>query len=162
MNMNILTPEQEIKIREFYKWLGPRFKEIHNASEGAPIDICAIDNEDKEYWIKLTNKLSESVSSIEFTGVTIENTHFYQLYAMVSNDQSVFYMELFKDGFALFFLNDLTPEQLKVTDEVTMIGITSALHVEVPKENVPHTTPQYTYVNTAPITLPELPKLKKV
>jgi hypothetical protein len=40
-------------------------------------------------------------------------------------------MSIYNDGYILFFLNDcLTPEQLKVTDEFTLIGVASALHIE--------------------------------
>ena len=129
-----LTNEQEIKIKEFYRHLGPRFKEIQAASEGAPIDICAVDNEDKEYWIRLVNNLHLSVDTMSNTGTKIENITFYQLYSMVSNDQNVFHMELFNDGYILWYINDLTPEQLHVKDEYTLIGITSALHVQLPPE----------------------------
>jgi hypothetical protein len=148
--MSNLSPEKEIKIREFYKWLGPRFKEIHNTSEGAPVDICALDPEDKEYWIRLVNNLDKSVLSIENTGTKIDNVTFYQLYAMVSNEQNVFHMELFNDGFALWFVNDLTPEQMKVTDEFTMIGITSVLHLEKPAVKVAGNDDKTYYVTKGP------------
>ena len=158
--MNNLSLEKEIKIKEFYKYLGPRFKEIHNTSDGAPVDICAIDSEEKEYWIRLVNNLDTSITNIQYTGIKIENVTFYQLYAMVSNNQSVFHMELFNDGFALFFINDLTPEQLKITEEYTMIGVSSALHIEMPQSRinvVPTTSVPYSPVNNI-----VLPKLQKV
>jgi hypothetical protein len=144
--MNNLSPEKETKIKEFFRWLGPRFKEIHNTSDGAPVDICAIDSEDKEYWVRLVNNLDNSVNTIKHTGVKIDNVTFYQLYAMVSNEQNVFHMELFSDGFALWFVNDLSPEQMTVTDEATFIGITSALHVQEPTIAVPSSDGNSFYV----------------
>ena len=52
---------------------------------------------------------------------------------MISQGMNVFWMEIFEDGFMLFYLNDCcTAEQLKVTEEFTAIGVTSALHVEKP------------------------------
>jgi hypothetical protein len=52
---------------------------------------------------------------------------------MVSQGMNVFWFEVFNDGYMIFYLNDCcTPEQLNVLDEVTLIGVTSALHVERP------------------------------
>jgi hypothetical protein len=46
---------------------------------------------------------------------------------------NIFWFEAFEDGYMLFYLNDcLTPEQLKVTEEFTLIGVTSALHIHKP------------------------------
>jgi len=79
------------------------------------------------------------VAQREKTGITIENAHFYQLYGMMSAGQNVFWYVAFNDGYILFYLNDcLTPEQLNVLPEQTLIGITSALHIE--KDKVKHDT----------------------
>jgi hypothetical protein len=52
---------------------------------------------------------------------------------MASQNLNVFWMEAFEDGYMLFYLNDcLTPEQLNVLPEQTLIGVTSALHIEKP------------------------------
>jgi len=125
-----ISKQTEQSIAEFYRHLGQRFKEVEVASEGAPITVCARDNEDKEYWIRLVNNLNTSVETRLHTGTTIENVVFYGLYSLVSNDQNVFHMELFNDGYILWYINDLTPEQMRVTDEEVAIGVTSALHVQ--------------------------------
>jgi hypothetical protein len=134
-----LTKEQEETIAKFYGYLGTRFTEIEAASPNAPITVCCTDADDKKYWIRLVDnsESTDTITNIMETGTKIENTIFYQLYALVSNDQSVFHMEMYKDGYALWFINDITPEQMKVTDEFTMIGITSALHVEDKRESIP-------------------------
>jgi len=125
-----LSKQLEQTIAKFYEYLGSRFKEIEAASEGAPITICARDEEGKEYWIRLEYSPENTIVDILSTGTKIENVIFYQLYALVSNNQNVFHMKMYDDGYALWFINDLSPEQIKVTDENTLIGITSALHVE--------------------------------
>jgi hypothetical protein len=52
---------------------------------------------------------------------------------MISQGMNVFWYEAFEDGYMLFYLNDCcTPEQLNVLDEATLIGVTSALHVQKP------------------------------
>ena len=151
----ILTKEKEELIGEFHRHLGQRFKTIEVASENAPITICATDEEDKQYWIRLVGNLNDSVNTIAETGTKIENVTFYQLYAMVSEGLNIFHMELFNDGYALWFINDLTPEQIKVTDDETFIGITSTLHVEF-------NSPKPIKIEGSPmLKLPKLPKLKK-
>jgi hypothetical protein len=134
-----LTKEQEETIAKFYGYLGTRFTEIEAASPNAPITVCCTDEKGDKYWIRLVDnsKSTDTITNIMETGTKIENTIFYQLYALVSNDQSVFHMEMYKDGYALWFINDITPEQMKVTDEFTMIGITSALHVEDKRDAIP-------------------------
>jgi len=115
-------------IAEFNKWLGSRFKEISEASVGAPITCMCVDQEDKEYYIKINYNPGVSSKTIEKTGIKIENTDFYQLYAMVSQNLNVFHFECFNDGFGLWYLNELTPEQIKVSDNYTLVGIASVLH----------------------------------
>jgi len=140
-----LSKKQEELIGKFYYHLGDRFPVIEAASEGAPVTICAYDTENKEYYIYLDDKLENSIYQYDTTGIKIDNVHFYQLYGMASEGLNVFHMTLCVDGYALFYLNDcLTPEQLKVTEEFTLIGITSALHVELPKsETAPTLTGSY-------------------
>ena len=126
-----VTNEDKIKI--FYGWLGQRFNTFEQASEGAPISFLAKDNEDKEYYVHLQVANEISVFEREKTGIAIENTHFYNLYAMMSQGQNVFWFEAFENGYMLFYLNDcLTPEQLNVLPEKTLIGVASALHIEKP------------------------------
>lgn len=123
----------ENKAQLFHHWLGQRFKTFEVASENAPISFLAKDNEDKEYYIHVEVAKEKSVKERERTGIKIANTHFYHLYGMCSQGMNIFWFEVFEDGYIIFYLNDcLTPEQLKVTDEFTMIGVTSALHIEKP------------------------------
>jgi hypothetical protein len=137
----------EDKAKIFYKWLGQRFPKFEIASEGAPISFLAKDDEDKEYYIHVEIANEPSVKDRRTTGIKIENTHFYHLYAMASQEQNVFWFEAFADGYMLFFLNDcLTPEQMKVTEEATYIGITSALHVEESTITVPSSDGESFYV----------------
>jgi hypothetical protein len=127
------TNEEKVKI--FHDWLGQRFKTFEVASEGAPISFLARDNEDKEYYVfvNVAKELHIKDNNRDQTGIMIENTHFYHLYAMISQGQNVFYFEAFNDGYMLFYLNDCcTAEQLNVLTEQTLIGVTSALHVEKP------------------------------
>lgn len=140
-----MTNEDKTKI--FYKWLGGRFPKFEIASEGAPVTCLAKDDEDKEYYIHIQVANEPSVKDREKTGIKIANTQFYHLYAMASQGQNVFWFEVFNDGYMLFFLNDcMTPEQLKVTEEFTAIGVTSALHVEIPAITTPPTYGESFYV----------------
>ena len=80
---------------------------------------------------------------------------------MVSEGLNVFHFEAFDDGFGLWYLNDCTPESIKVVDDYTLIGISSVLHHEMiqSKVNVVPTTP----VPHSPInSLPRLEKLQTV
>jgi hypothetical protein len=75
----ILDTLNKTLIAHFYKWLGSRFKEIHEASLGAPVACMAVDDEGKEYYISINYNEKMSSSDIELTGIKIENTVFYQL-----------------------------------------------------------------------------------
>ena len=126
-----INKKKEKLIAQFHKHLGLRFPVVEIASPNAPVTVCAYDQEDKSYWIYLEDKLKETVKDYDTTGIKIENTHFYHLYALMSEGSNCFWMQLFNDGYILFYLNDcLTPEQLKVTEEHTYIGVASALHIE--------------------------------
>jgi len=58
---------------------------------------------------------------------------------MMSQGMNVFWYVAFEDGFMLFYLNDaLTPEQLNVLPEQTLIGAASALHIH--KDKIKHDT----------------------
>jgi hypothetical protein len=158
--MNMIL-DNESKAKVFYQWLGGRFKSFEIASDNAPISFLAKDNDDKEYYVHVQVANEKSVKEREHTGIKIANTQFYHLYAMISQDSNVFWFESFEDGYMLFYLNDcITPEQLKVTKEYTMIGVGSALHVESPKVTTPVETPQYTYINPT-VELPKLKQIKK-
>ena len=161
MNMDtILDTKNKSLIAHFYKWLGSRFKQIFEASPGAPIACMAVDEEGKEYYISINYNEKMSSSDIELTGIKIENVTFYQLYSMVSEGLNVFHFEAFQDGYCLFYLNDCTPESIKVVDEYTLIGISSCLHHEMPQSRinvVPTTSVPYSPVNNI-----VLPKLKTV
>ena len=143
-----ITKTLEKKIAKFSEYLGARFKTIEIASEGAPITVVCHDEEDKQYMIRIEYNPKGSISSIKQTGIKFENVLFYQLYALVSNDQNVFMMKMFNDGYALWFLNELSPEEIKVTEEDTYIGITSVLHLEdgpasITKVGIPTETASY-------------------
>ena len=126
-----ITNEEKAKI--FHHWLGNRFVTFEVASDNAPISFLAKDNEDKEYYVHVQVANEYSVKDREATGIMIENAHFYHLYGMISQNMNVFWFEAFNDGYMLFYLNDCcTPEQLNVLNEQTLIGVTSALHVEKP------------------------------
>jgi hypothetical protein len=57
----------------------------------------------------------------------------------MSQGMNIFWFTAFNDGYILFYLNDcLTPEQLNVLPEQTLIGVASALHIE--KEQIKHET----------------------
>jgi hypothetical protein len=137
----------EDKIKVFYQALGARFQTFEQASEGAPISFLAKDMEDNEYYVHVEIAPEPSVKDRRTTGIKIANTHFYHLYAMASQGQNVFWFEAFADGYMLFFLNDcLTPEQMKVTEEATYIGVASALHIEEPTIAVPSSDGNSFYV----------------
>jgi hypothetical protein len=144
-----VTNEDKIKI--FYGWLGQRFNTFEQASEGAPISFLAKDNEDKEYFVYVQVANEISVFEREKTGIAIENTHFYNLYAMMSQGQNVFWFEAFENGYFLFYLNDcLTPEQLNVLPEQTLIGVASALHVEKPTTRIDTGDGKYAQLASTP------------
>jgi hypothetical protein len=134
------------KAEIFHHWLGGRFQSYEVASpDTAPISFVAKDNEDKDYYVFLNVAEEPSVKDRQNTGIKIANTHFYTLYGMISQDMNVFYMETFADGYMLFYLNDCcTGEQLKVTEEFTAIGVTSCLHIELPKVVVSSDETSYT------------------
>ncbi len=139
----------EQKASLFHHWLGGRFKTFEVASPEAPISFLAKDNEDKEYYVHVQVANEPSVKDRENTGIKIANTHFYTLYGMASQGMNIFWFEVFEDGYILFYINDcLTPEQLKVTDEFTMIGVASALHIEVPKVQYDNGDNTYTLVKS--------------
>jgi hypothetical protein len=128
------TNEEKAKI--FNDWLGSRFKSFEVASpDTAPISFVAKDTEDKDYYVfvNVAKELNIKDNNRDQTGIMIENAHFYTLYGMVSQGMNVFWFEVFNDGYMLFYLNDCcTAEQLNVLTEQTLIGVTSALHVEKP------------------------------
>ncbi len=139
----------EQKASLFHHWLGGRFKTFEVASPEAPISFLAKDNEDKEYYVHVQVANEPSVKDRENTGIKIANTHFYTLYGMASQGMNIFWFEVFEDGYILFYINDcLTPEQLKVTDEFTMIGVASALHIEVPKVQYDSGDTTYTIIKS--------------
>ena len=127
------TNEEKAKI--FHDFLGERFTSYEVASpDSAPISFVAKDNEGKDYYVYLNvaKELSIKENNREKTGIMITNAHFYHLYGMISQGMNVFYMECFNDGWMLFYLNDCcSAEQLNVLTEQTLIGVTSALHVEI-------------------------------
>jgi hypothetical protein len=128
------------KAQIFNEYLGARFKTFEIASpDSAPISFVATDHDDKQYFVYVEIPKEEYVSQRENTGIAIENAHFYQLYAMMSQGQNVFWYVAFSDGYMLFYLNDsLTPEQLNVLPEQTLIGAASALHIQ--KDQIKHDT----------------------
>jgi hypothetical protein len=129
----------EEKAKIFHEYLGERFKTFELASEGAPISFLCKDHEDKEYYIYVEVPNEKYVSERENTGIMIENKHFYTLYGMISQGMNVFWYVAFEDGFMLFYLNDcITPEQLNVLTEQTLIGAASALHIQ--KDQIKHDT----------------------
>jgi hypothetical protein len=129
------TFSNEEKAKIFHDFLGERFKSYEVASpDSAPISFVATDHEGKEYYIYLNvaEELSIKTNNRDQTGIMIENAHFYHLYGMISQNMNVFWMECFNDGWMLFYLNDCcSAEQLNVLTEQTLIGVTSALHVEI-------------------------------
>jgi len=131
------TFSNQEKAKIFHDFLGERFTSYEVASpDSAPISFVAKDNEGKDYYVYLNvaKELSIKENNREQTGIMIENSHFYHLYGMISQGMNVFYMECFNDGWMLFYLNDCcTGGQLNVLTEQTLIGVTSALHVEVLK-----------------------------
>ena len=126
-----INKQKEKLIGQFHKHLGLRFPVVEVASDNAPVTICAFDEENKAYWVYLEDRLDSKVENYELTGISIENTHFYHLYALMSEGSNCFWMSIFENGYILFYLNDcLTPEQLNVTTDYTHIGVASALHIE--------------------------------
>jgi hypothetical protein len=124
-----VTNQDKAKI--FAEYLGERFKTFEVASEDAPISFLCKDHEGKEYYIHVEIPNEKYVSQRENTGIAIENKHFYTLYGMMSQGMNIFWYVAFEDGFILFYLNDcLTPEQLNVLPEQTLIGVASALHIQ--------------------------------
>ena len=128
-----VTNQDKTKI--FNEYLGARFKTFEIASpDSAPISFVATDHEDKQYFVYVEIPKEQYIKDRENTGIAIENAHFYHLYGMMSAGQNVFWFVAFNDGYILFYLNDcLTPEQLNVLPEQTLIGVTSALHIEKDK-----------------------------
>ena len=133
-----ITNEDKAKI--FNEYLGERFKSFEIASpDSAPISFLCTDHDDKEYFVYVEIPEEQYVSQRENTGIAIENAHFYNLYGMMSAGQNVFWFVAFNDGYILFYLNDcLTPEQLNVLTEQTLIGVASALHIQ--KDKIKHDT----------------------
>jgi hypothetical protein len=123
------------KAQIFNEYLGARFKTFEIASpDTAPISFVATDYEDKQYFVYVEIPNEQYVKDRENTGIAIENAHFYNLYGMMSAGQNVFWFVAFNDGYILFYLNDcLTPEQLNILTEQTLIGVASALHIEKDK-----------------------------
>jgi len=130
MNLDKLTQE---KVDAFAKLLGPRFPKIEVASPGAPITLVATDPEDKSYYVRVELQ-DGSVEDLRGTGLALENKDFYQLSQLMLSGANVFVIAIFSDGFVLWYLNDVDKEQMKITDEITLIGITSALHIESAKD----------------------------
>ena len=123
----------------FAEYLGQRFKTFEVASEDAPISFLCRDYDDKEYYVYVEIPNEQYVSQREHTGIAIENKHFYTLYGMMSQGMNIFWFVAFNDGYILFYLNDcLTPAQLNVLPEQTLIGVASALHIE--QDKVKHDT----------------------
>ena len=132
-----VTNEDRAKI--FAEYLGERFKTFEVASENAPISFLCRDYDDKEYYVYVEVPNEQYVREREHTGIMIENKHFYTLYGMMSQGMNIFWFVAFNDGYILFYLNDcLTPEQLNVLPEQTLIGVASALHIE--QDKVKHKT----------------------
>ena len=122
------------KAQIFNEYLGERFKTFEVASEDAPISFLCKDHEDKEYYIYVEVPNEQYITQRENTGIAIDNKHFYTLYGMMSQGMNIFWFVAFNDGYILFYLNDcLTPEQLNVLPEQTLIGVASALHIEQDK-----------------------------
>ena len=132
-----ITNQDKAKI--FAEYLGARFKTFEVASEDAPISFLCRDYDDKEYYVYVEIPNEQYVSQREHTGIAIENKHFYTLYGMMSQGMNIFWFVAFNDGYILFYLNDcLTPAQLNVLPEQTLIGVASALHIE--QDKVKHDT----------------------
>ena len=123
------------KTKIFAEYLGARFKSFEIASpDSAPVSFVATDHDDKPYYVYVEIPNEKYVSQREHTGIAIENKHFYTLYGMMSSGMNIFWYVAFEDGYILFYLNDcLTPAQLNVLPEQTLIGVASALHIEKDK-----------------------------
>jgi hypothetical protein len=147
-----ITNEDRAKI--FAEYLGQRFKTFEVASEDAPISFLCRDYDDKEYYVYVEIPKEQYIKEREHTGIMIENKHFYTLYGMMSQGMNIFWFVAFNDGYILFYLNDcLTPEQLNVLPEQTLIGVASALHIE--KDQIKHDTGDgKTYYTAKPSTQP--------
>jgi hypothetical protein len=130
--MNLDKKTQE-KVDAFARLLGPRFPKIEVASPGAPITVVATDPEDKQYYVRV-ELMESSVDSVRETGLALENKDYYQLAQLMVSSANVFVLAVFPDGFVLWYLNDIDKEQMKITDEITLIGIASALHIESAKD----------------------------
>ena len=126
MQLDKLTQE---KVEAFHKLLGARFRSIEVASPEAPITVLATDLEDQQYYVKI-EMLDGSVEDIKKSGIKVENVVFYQLAQLMQSENNVFIMVIFKDGFVMWYLNEVSGEQMKVTDENVLIGVASALHIE--------------------------------
>jgi hypothetical protein len=136
------------KAQIFNEYLGERFKTFEVASEDAPISFLCRDHEDKEYYIYVEVPNEQYIAQRENTGIAIENKHFYTLYGMMSQGMNIFWFVAFNDGYILFYLNDcLTPAQLNVLPEQTLIGTASALHIQ--KDKIKHDTGDGKYVELA-------------
>ena len=147
-----ITNEDKAKI--FAEYLGARFKTFEVASEDAPISFLCRDYDDKEYYVHVEIPNEQYVKDRDKTGIAIDNKHFYTLYGMMSQGMNIFWFVAFNDGYILFYLNDcLTPEQLNVLPEQTLIGVASALHIE--KDQPKHDTGDgKTYVTSTNKTEP--------
>lgn len=130
MELDKITQE---KVDVFTRLLGPRFPKIEVASPGAPITVVATDPEDKQYYVRV-ELVEGSVEDVRGTGVILENKDYYQLAQLMVSGANVFVLASFHDGFTLWYLNEITAEEMKVTDEYTLIGIASALHIESAKD----------------------------
>lgn len=154
-NMKI-TNEDKAKI--FAEYLGQRFKTFEVASEDAPISFLCKDHDNKEYYVYVEVPNEQYIREREKTGIAIENKHFYTLYGMMSQNMNIFWFVAFNDGYILFYLNDcLTPEQLNVLPEQTLIGVASALHIE--QDKVKHVTNDGKSYMTV-VSKPELSKIQ--
>ena len=156
-----LTKDQDLKISKFYHYLGARFRTIEVASPDAPVTCLAKDDEGKEYYMSIEIEEDRSVQEILQTGIVFENVKFYALYAMVTNEMNVFHMHIFKDGYGLFFINEVSPEELKVTEDKTYIGVASALHIQNDAEIILPSSEEGTYYKIATPPTIQLPKLQK-
>jgi hypothetical protein len=130
--MNIDQKTQQL-VNAFNLLLGKRFEKIEVASPNAPITIVATDYQDTEYYIRL-EKSEASIEHIRNTGVKIENIIYYSLAQLMISGCNVFHIIMCADGFIMWYLNDVTKEEINVTTEYTLIGAASALHIESLKD----------------------------
>jgi hypothetical protein len=61
----------------------------------------------------------------------------------------------------LFFINEVSPEELKVTEDKTYIGVASALHIQNDAEIILPSSEEGTYYKMATPPTIQLPKLQK-